>query len=266
MIYLNEKLSSAMASEDAFAFFEKKQGRVYRELEGRTTKRIEIEGSAYFVKLHHGVGWAEIFKNLLQLRAPVISAGNEWRALDRLRTLGVDTMNVVGFGSKGVNPARIHSFVITEELPDTVSLEEFCGDWENNKPPVKLKWKLIEKVADISRTMHGSGICHRDFYICHFLLHRSSISADAGREPRLSLIDLHRALVKRKLGRRWIEKDLAGIYFSSMDIGLTERDRLRFVRHYASHDLRSSIIQERAFWKRVTTKARALYKKVNEKR
>ena len=34
-----------------------------------------------FIKLHYGVGWREIFKNLLLGRWPVLGAKNEWRAL-----------------------------------------------------------------------------------------------------------------------------------------------------------------------------------------
>ncbi len=47
---------------------------VYRDKEGRKTLRFEYAGNAWFLKLHTGVGWAEVGKNLLQLRLPVISA------------------------------------------------------------------------------------------------------------------------------------------------------------------------------------------------
>jgi hypothetical protein len=37
------------------------------------------------------VGWAEILKNLLSLRLPVLGAANEWRAIRRLAELGVES-------------------------------------------------------------------------------------------------------------------------------------------------------------------------------
>ena len=40
---------------------------------------------------------------------------------------------------------------------------------------------------------------------------------------RLYLIDLHRMQLRRKTPSRWIVKDIAGLYYSSMDIGLTKR-------------------------------------------
>lgn len=53
--------------------------------EARRTLRIEVAGQGYlFVKIHRGVGWKEILKNLLSLRLPVLGAGNEWRAIARL--------------------------------------------------------------------------------------------------------------------------------------------------------------------------------------
>ena len=44
-------------------------------------------GSHYFAKIHHGVGWREILKNLLHLKLPVLGAENEWRALNLLPRL-----------------------------------------------------------------------------------------------------------------------------------------------------------------------------------
>ena len=48
------------------------QGQVYRELEGRRTLRTEVAGRGYFVKIHRGIGWGEIVKNLLTAKLPVL--------------------------------------------------------------------------------------------------------------------------------------------------------------------------------------------------
>lgn len=261
MIFIHDSLREVLAGRDPFDFLEALPGRIYRQLEGRVTKRVEIGGEGYFVKLHHGVGWREIFKNLLQLRAPVISAANEWHALNQLRQLGLDTMEVVAYGREGTNPARVRSFLVTRELTDTVSLEDYCRDWPQRPPTPALKRRLIERVAVISRSMHGNGICHRDFYLCHFLLHTNTIDVNAPANLKLSLIDLHRARISSRLGRRWIEKDLAGLYFSSLDIGLGRRDYLRFIRHYTDYGLRRSLRSQGDSWRRVVARAEALYRK-----
>ena len=151
-------------------------------------------------------------------------------------------MHAVAFAERGSNPARRHSFIITGELAPTVSLEDFCRDWPQHPPAPALKHALLRRVAEMARRMHDGGVNHRDFYICHFLLH---LPVDA-RAPRLSLIDLHRAQMREKTPRRWRDKDLAALYFSALEIGLTKRDRLRFLKAYFARPLRSILHDESA--------------------
>lgn len=243
-LYLEEPFRSLWAGKDPFAAVEALEGQVLRALEGRRTFRTEIAGRGYFVKIHRGIGWGEILKNLLSARLPVLGAGNEWLALQRLAELGVDTMHAVAFAQRGSNPARQHSFIVTDELAPTVSLEDFCRDWPQNPPPPALKRALIERVATMARRMHEGGVNHRDFYICHFLLHLDPPpTADC---LKLSLIDLHRAQVRTRTPHRWRDKDLAALYFSALGIGLTRRDRLRFLRGYYAQPLREILQQQAA--------------------
>lgn len=246
---------------EVFARVMSLDGQVFRSIARRRTLRFTLEGKGYFAKLHQGVGWREIFKNLLQLRLPVLGARNEWRAIRRLEELGVATMAIAGFGERGLPPAWLQSFLITDELANTASLEDFCRDWPVNPPPVKLKRAIIEKVANIAERLHNNGVNHRDFYICHFLLDLDAIAAPYAQERlTLSLIDLHRVQLRSRTPRRWIVKDLAALHFSSMDIGLTSRDRLRFMRSYRKRPLREIVAGERRFWTAVETKAQWLYR------
>ena len=139
-------------------------------------------------------------------------------------------MHGVAFGRRGRHPATQHSFIITEELKPTISLEDFCRDWPENPPPLPLKRALIRRVAEMARKMHLGGVNHRDFYLCHFLLHLNP--EPTPENLKLSLIDLHRAQIRTVTPRRWRNKDLASLYFSALDIGLTRRDFLRFLRGY----------------------------------
>src|SRR5690606_20400210 len=120
----------------------------------RRTLQFELSGKRYFVKHHLGIGWREIFKDLVQFRPPVLGARNEWQAVARLTELGVPTMTVAAYGSRGVNPARRESFIITEDLTNTISLEDYCADWPLRPPDRNFKRMLITGIADISRTMH----------------------------------------------------------------------------------------------------------------
>ena len=241
-VFLDEPFRSLWAGRDPFVAVEALDGEVYRELEGRRTLRTEVAARGYFVKIHRGIGWAEIAKNLASLRLPVLGAANEWLAIQRLRDLGVDSMRAVAFGLRGRNPARQLSFIITEELAPTVSLEDFCRDWPQQPPPPRFKRALIARVATMARRMHEGGVNHRDFYICHFLLHLDpEPTAD---EFKLSLIDLHRAQLRAATPRRWRDKDLSSLYFSALAIGLTQRDFLRFLCRYFDRPLRDILRDE----------------------
>ncbi|MGD8631856.1 MAG: lipopolysaccharide core heptose(I) kinase RfaP [Gammaproteobacteria bacterium] len=239
-------------------------GEMFRDMDNRRTLRFGLGGKRYFLKAHYGVGWREIFKNLLQLKLPVLGARNEWLAIRKLESLGVETMRLVGCGQRGWNPARRESFVITEALEDTRSLEDFCADWENTPPTtgrgIRLKRELLGRVARVARLLHGSGMNHRDFYLCHFLL---DCSVDVLQQPaaarHLWLIDLHRVQLRRRTPLRWMIKDIGGLYFSAMRIGLTRRDLFRFMQVYRGKPLRATLIEDAAFWERCRKRACALY-------
>lgn len=256
ILKLKPPFAELWQGRDAFEAVEGLQGQVYRELEARRTLRTEVGGRGYFVKIHRGIGWREILKNLVTLKSPVLGAGQEWRAIERLQHAGVATMTAAAYGERGCNPARQHSFIITEELAPTTSLEDYSRDWATQAPPAVLKWALIREVARMTAAMHLAGVNHRDCYICHFLLHTDTpVSLE---QPRLSVIDLHRAQIRDQVPRRWRNKDLAGLYFSALDIGLTRRDLLRFLKVYFAVPLRDVLRQEAALLAWLQRKAERL--------
>lgn len=256
-LILAEPFKTLWAGKDPFVEVERLQGQVYRELEGRRTLRTEVAGRGYFVKIHRGIGWGEIVKNLLTAKLPVLGAGQEWAAIQRLTEAGVPTMTAVAYGERGANPAAQHSFIVTEELAPTTDLEQLTLDWARQPPQPRLKRALIAEVARMTGTMHRAGVNHRDCYICHFLLHTDKpVTAD---DFRLSLIDLHRAQVRAATPTRWRDKDLAALYFSVLDIGLTRRDRLRFLRVYIQRPLRDILRDEARLLAWLERKADKLY-------
>ncbi|MDG9929249.1 MULTISPECIES: lipopolysaccharide core heptose(I) kinase RfaP [unclassified Pseudomonas] len=256
-LILAEPFKTLWTGKDPFVEVERLQGQVYRELEGRRTLRTEVAGRGYFVKIHRGIGWGEIVKNLLTAKLPVLGAGQEWAAIQHLTEAGVPTMTAVAYGERGANPAAQHSFIVTEELAPTTDLEQLTLDWARQPPQPRLKRALIAEVARMTGTMHRAGVNHRDCYICHFLLHTDKpVTAD---DFRLSLIDLHRAQVRAATPTRWRDKDLAALYFSVLDIGLTRRDRLRFLRVYFQRSLRDILRDEARLLAWLERKADKLY-------
>ena len=248
-----------------FEHAREQHGEVYRNKEGRRTLSFESNGQSFFLKLHQGVGWKEIFKNLLQGRLPILGAENEWKAIQLFQANNIDTMTIAAYGKTGWNPARQCSFIVTDALTETMSLENLGEQWKANPPSYQTKTLLIKKLASITKKMHDLGVNHRDYYLCHFLLDKSFAEHNQIMEDTaLFLIDLHRAQQRTLVPERWRVKDLAGLYFSAMDVPLTQRDLLRFIRWYTGLDLRTVLSEQRNLWLSASSRANKLYQKHHE--
>lgn len=256
MSYLADELAEFLTEQSLFNELANIDGEVFRDVAGRRTFRFVRNNKAYFAKVHFGVGWWEIVKNLLQLRLPVLGAKNEWRAVQKLNALSVETMNAVAYSTEGRNPARLRSCIVTEALDHTISLEDLVL---NQQVTPRLKKQLVVRLAKTSKVLHSNGVNHRDYYLCHFLLSNDSLEGD--QVNQLYLIDLHRVQIRRQVPQRWLEKDLAGLLFSAADAGLTRRDVYRFIQIYSGKPLREALKDDRRFWQRVAVKANRLYQK-----
>ena len=262
-LFLRDDIAALWGEDDPFARAAAQEGDIFRAREGRRTLRFSGNGRSYFLKYHAGIGWKEIFKNLTQAKLPVLGAMDEVTAIDAVRAAGLDTMTVAAFGSRGMNPAGIESFVVTEDLVDTLSLEEVGEQWViAGDVPVLFKRALIHKVATIARRMHGAGINHRDFYLAHFLMPSGDVANQRVDGP-MYLIDLHRSQVRSKVPRRWQIKDLGGLYFSTARFGLTYRDLLRFIRGYTGLPLKQALSDE-ALWQSARREAEKIYRRYFE--
>lgn len=257
----------AMRSGDPFQWVRSLDGKIYRLFANRRTLRFEQDDRSYFLKWHGGIGWAEVFKNWLLLRWPVTGARPEYEAIRHCEQLGVPTMHIAGFGEKGRNPAAMESFLITDEIAPAISLEDYCRHWPTQAPARHERRALIIALAQLTRRLHEGGINHRDFYLCHWLLH---IDPASGKpvdplSPQLALIDLHRAQKRDAVPRRWLVKDLGSLYFSAMDCGLSQRDLLLFLQHYRAGSASAEVRRNGAFWQQVQQRADALYDKMWKK-
>ena len=251
-LFIPESIRKLLPAGDSFANIMAMQGDSYRDVGVRKTIQVTLgnkdaDVKSYFIKQHFGVGWAEIFKNLLNLKLPVIGAMTEVQAIKKLNAIGIATTPLIAYGVKGCNPATQQSFVMTEDLGDIVSLEIFCADWKNNPPAPSFKRNLIIAVANLAKKLHENGLCHRDFYLCHLCLDNVLLKQNI---IKLYLIDLHRMKPANVAEKR---KDIAALYFSSLDIGLSKRDLYRFKFYYLN--------QPKIFWQHIEQRALKLYAK-----
>lgn len=239
-------------------------GETAKAIQNRVTRRFERDGRVFFIKCHEGIGWGEVLKNLLSLRLPVISAANEWRAIQRLGELGVDTMRGVAFGEEGTAPAGILSFLVTESLEHTVDLESWGREFQASpQDPRRLSiWRaLIRRVGETTGRLHHNGVNHRDYYLCHLRLDLGDgeTSTDPA-QATLYVMDLHRAQMRPSTPSRWAVKDLAGLLYSALHgpaaLRLSRADLARFLRGYLGPAWKQDLRDRRSFWKQVVRRYR----------
>lgn len=273
-LYLREDFRTALGTfntkpchRDVFDALSQLPGKVYRRTASRRTLRWEAGGRAYFVKLHDGVGWLEILKNLAALKVPIVSARPEFLACERLAEVGIRAPRVAGFGIRGRNPATLKSFIVCDALDDYVSLEAAAAHWRRQPPTLAWRRRLLREAALFTRKLHAAGVNHRDYYLSHLYVRKGQDGTGA---VELAVIDLHRAGLRRRVPNRWLRRDLAALFFSctdvwtdsggdaSVDLALTRRDWFRFVRDYTGERPAAAIRAQPRFWRTVLRRARRL--------
>ncbi|MCY3621491.1 MAG: lipopolysaccharide core heptose(I) kinase RfaP [Gammaproteobacteria bacterium] len=248
--------SGARGDDSVFSALSAVEGEVYRRSARRCTSRVVIAGKTYFAKIHEGVGWREIAKNVLAGKRPVLGARHDFEASRRLCARGVAVPGVAAFGEHGVSPARRRSFAIHDALDGFRSLEDVGNGWLVTPPPVKSKRAVLAEAGRLTAAMHAAGVCHRDYYACHLMADAAKL---AHGEAELAVIDLHRAEVHRRLSRRARVRDLGALLYSTFGMPLTERDRLRFVAAYAGTTGAVELRRRGPFWRAVLRRAERLH-------
>jgi UDP-glucose:(heptosyl)LPS alpha-1,3-glucosyltransferase/heptose I phosphotransferase len=249
-IMIPDFIQAHKVGSDAFNWLMQLEGKAFRDVKGRKTQQVNIGGKSYFVKQHFGVGWKEVFKNYTSFKKPVVSALTEVAAIEKVTEIGIPTTPLVAYGERGRNIATMQSFVLTEDLGDIVSLEELCANWQEKPPAPEFKKLLMIKLAQLSAKLHGAGLCHRDYYLCHLVVQKKAF--DEGR-LELILIDLHRMLQNQTHESSAVMKDIAGLVFSAKDCGFNDDDWMLFKQHY--------LPLGEQFWVAVENRAEKIYQK-----
>ena len=257
MSYVREDISEFWDASNlinqAFAL----EGEVFRDVARRKTMRVQLGSKHYFVKLHMGVGWAEILKNWLQFKRPVLGAENEYFACRELEKAGIRAPIVAAYAMGDGSIASRSSFVLCDELANHISLEDVTEAWFDAPPSSTTRHRMLDAIARFAKEFHGRGFIHRDFYICHLLAEENALAED---RFDLAVLDLHRARKFEVVPDRWLYRDLGGLLFSTLDLGYSRRDWYRFVRLYSGRPLAVEFAERGAFWQRVLDRAETLYR------
>lgn len=209
--------------------------------------------NAFFLKRHQqrSAFWA---RRLWQGGRSAPTEGmREWENILQFHRRELPTVAPVAVGERILPDGTKESFIVTLGLEGFVPADQYVSARfvaPLDRARLQSKRHLIAAVAQLSRRMHEQGFNHRDFYLCHIFVR------DAADGPAdLRIIDLQRVNYRAALRRRWLDKDLAALHYSSLGLPLSDRDRLRFFVAYGSgsasrrarrHQLRRILRKSRA--------------------
>ncbi|MFO0838504.1 MAG: lipopolysaccharide kinase InaA family protein [Phycisphaerae bacterium] len=109
---------------------------------------------------------------------------------------------------------------------------------------------FARRLARFVAAFHGTGMCHRDLYLCHIFVEGPDSPDQA---PRFALIDLARTHRPRWRRTRWILKDLSQVDASARQVGASRADRFRFLLAYLG--LQRGAARARWFARRVARRS-----------
>lgn len=94
---------------------------------------------------------------------------------------------------------------------------------------------LLRPTADLAARLHDAGLHHRDLYLCHFLVRPESLAAGDEDGNCVRLIDAARVrpLPGFFTRSRWIVKDLAQFWYSTLSLPITPQQRIAWLDRYA---------------------------------
>ena len=158
---------------------------------------------------------------------------------------------------------------MTEALENTVDLEHWLPELDRHpqrRQATRLKRAVIHRLGDIGRRLHGNGMSHRDFYLCHFRIDmRQAEPLPDINDLHIYLMDLHRVGFYKRLPQRWAVKDIAGLLYSAFydahELRVTRGDILRFIEAYTGESWRKALISRRRFWRDVLTRIIRTYQR-----
>lgn len=162
------------------------------------------------------------------------NAMDEWNNILTFHTLDIPTMIPLSAGLKKQAGFKKESFLLTREIEGVKRLDHYLAHHFSSHPKdhrFKEKKTLTETLARLVRRMHGSGLNHRDLYLCHIL-----VKKDTRNNWSIYFADLHRVDQRNKVPLRWKVKDLAALHYSADTTIVTRADRLRFIAHYQGEE------------------------------
>ncbi len=226
----------------------------------RTTDTIEVltgGGRSVFVKRYHYPRWKNRIKGTFRGTFFGISrARAEFRALQTMRSLGIQAVRPVAYGER----RRLHfvrsCFLITEAVPGAVSLATFAQKHAHDNHTTdsyRLRQEALTVLARQVRHMHQKKFVHGDLFWRNILIrvlgkeHFEYYFIDAG---------LGHRILRKGRQRREVMNDLAEL-MAIAPVFCSRSDMTRFVKVYLDQKALSS--GDRVWMAQILRRARSYY-------
>lgn len=222
--------------------------------------RIDADGAAatVFVKRYRRPKWREQWDRIFRQAARHSRAFWEFERSRELRDAFIGAPSPIAYVEDMAGAIERRSAVVLE----SVRGEAFDRAWKalrDADAPIcfgALRHDLTRRLARFIAAFHGTGLCHRDLYLCHIFL---ELADNAAIPPAFTLIDLARAHRPRLRRGRWLIKDLSQLDASARQIGLGRSDRMRFLLAYLGLERRAP--RTRWYARRIVRKSDAILRR-----
>lgn len=214
-----------------------------------------------FVKRYRRPGWREQWDRILRQSASHSRACWEFERSVELVGAAIGAPRPVAFVEEMAGALERRSAVLLESVRGEAFDRAWCA-LHAAGAPICRGWRrhdLTRRLARFVAAFHGTGLCHRDLYLCHVFLDLG----DAAGPPAFALIDLARAHRPRIRRGRWLIKDLSQLDASARQIGLSRSDRLRFLLTYLGLEHRAPRV--RWYARRIVRKSSAILRRIARK-
>ncbi len=231
-------------------------------LRGRARWRLQLASgpapAALYIKRYERATWREQWDRIVRQTAWHSRAWWEHQQSRALAGLHIPAARSAGFIEEMHGQFEARSAVLLESVPG----EAFDRDWMARLAAADpctrglARHDLITRLARFVAAFHGTGLCHRDLYLCHIFVEHPQPTGSA---PRFHLIDLARTHRPRWRRMRWVLKDLSQLDASARRIGATRTDRYRFLLAYLG--LQCGAARVRWYARRVTARSQRILRR-----
>ena len=135
-------------------------------------------------------------------------AAVECWAYNRIRQLGIPTLDVVAFGERRFLGMLLATFIVTPEVPNTIELEDFVTDAWCHLPRTERR-RICKEVSD--KLLKQVRAAHQGHFFHHDLKWRNILLQELDGRLIPVWIDAPRASRMRFRTRRGIVTDLSGL-------------------------------------------------------